>query len=281
MTEFFLILLTFTQLPILFVFSSRVLGEQIAFSSFRKNPEWVIAHSEFRRHRSYTRVWLGFSYLLAASTFIAALKFALITPIDNPIRLMFFLIALPVTAWGLGLMVYWGFFYLGIVRKIPAPAKRKASLANRQLSTYVPLWVVYLGYAALGLIIVTYAGGWMSGAVSSVQAIDVLIRYSVVVMAVTFGLLITVRRKHTEWEQVFGSGGRRAEVMIAIGALYLATFSGLYQILTDFFGITLFEWTEFGAAVFLVIQIAAVWMLLHPKVRSLHQEYRETYLLNR
>ena len=281
MTEFFLILLTFTQIPVFFIFSSRVMGGLITFTFFKKNPEWVIAHSEFNRHRLYTRVWLGFSYLLAALTFIAALKFTLITPMENLIRLMFFFLAIPMTVWGLGLIVYWGFFYLGIVKKIPAPARREASLASRQLSTYVPLWVVYFGYGFLALILIAYTGGWMSGAVGSVKAIDILIRYSVVAMAVTVSLLITVRQKHTGGEQIFGSGGRKAEVIITIGILYLALFAGLYQILTDFFSITLFAWSGFAAAIILMIQVSAIWLLLHPKVRSLHREYRETYLRDR
>ena len=279
MTEFFLKLLTFTQIPVFFIFSSRVLGGQIALTSFRKNPEWVVAHSEFNRYRSYTRVWLGFSYLLAALTFIAALKFTLVTPITSPDIFIGFLLFLPMTVWGMSFMVYWGFFYFGFVKRIPTPTKREASLASRQLSTYVPLWVVYLGYGFLALILVAYIGGWMSGAVSSERAIVMLIGLTLVLMGVAFSMLVTVRRKHTELEQVFGSGGRKAEVRSIIGGLYLGVFAGVYGFLIDFFGITLFSHDGFAAAAMSVIQVSAVWLLLHPKVRSLHREYRETYLL--
>lgn len=279
MTDFFLVLLIFTQIPVMLIFASRVMCGQTTFTSFRKNPEWIVTHPEFNRHRLFTRIWLGFCYLLAALTFIAAVKFTLITPMASPSDLIDYLLVLPMVAWGMGFMIYWAVFYFGVVKKIPAPAKREASLDSRQLSTYVSLWVVYLGYGLLGLILIVYIGGWMSGAVGSEPAIRMFIAYSLALIAITFGLLLTLRRKHTEGEQVFGIGGRKAEVMINIGTLYLCVFAGLYRILNDFFSITPFSSDGFAVVIFSVIQVFFVWVLLHPKVRSLHREYRETYLL--
>lgn len=121
----------------------------------------------------------------------------------------------------------------------------------------------------------------MSGAVGGERAIVMLISYTLALIGITFSLLVTVRRKHTEWEQVFGIGGRKAEVLTILGGLYLGAFLGAYRILTDFFSITLFSYYGLAAIVFSVVQVSAVWFLLHPRVRSLQRDFRETYLLGR
>lgn len=281
MTEIILVLLTFTQIPVLFIFGSRVIGGQIAATSFRKNPDWLLANSGADRHRMYTRLWYGFCYLLAASTLFAAVNFTLISPVTDPGFIVEYLLALPMMVWWFGFMAYWGFLYFGIARKIPAPAKRAASLENRQLSTFVPLWIVYLGYALVTLAIVIYGWAWISDAVESGKAMRVVLSFSFTLLVITFSLLITVRRKHTEVELLEGNVGRGAEVMVAVGALYFCSFAGVYRILADFFDITLVSSTGLSMTVFAVVQLACLATLLHPKVRSLHREYRETYLLTR
>ena len=278
MIEFLIKLLIFTQIPVFFIFASRFFLEQITYVAFKKNPEWVVAHPEFKPHLLYTNVWLGFSYVLAALTFIAAVKFTLITPILEPMTLVDWLLRGPIFLWGMSLMLYSGVFYLRIVKRIPAPVRRKASLADRQLSAYVPLWVVFLGYGLLSLVVTVYLWGWMSGAIDSNIAIKNLFRFSLVLVTMPFSLLVVLRSKHTAGEQIFGGNGRRGEIMLGIGVLYLVSIVGIHRILIDFFSISLFPPAGLAVALMSSLQILAVVAMLNPKVRSLHRDYRRKYL---
>ena len=278
MIEFLIQLLIFTQIPVFYIFYSRVICGQTTYVAFKKNPEWVIAHPEFNRHLLYTRALLGFSYILAALTFIAAVKFTFITPILERNELISFLLVVPMMTWFLGTTVYSIFFYSGIVKHIPASATRKASLADRQLSAYVPLWVVYLGYGLLSLVVAVYLWGWMGSVIDSKIAIKKLIGFGFTFLVLTISIFGTLRSKHTAGEQIFGGNGRRGEIMLCIGVLYLGGFAGIYRILIDFFSISLFPPAGLAVAVLSFFQILAIVAMLHPRVRSLHQDYRRKYL---
>ena len=239
MTEFLTILLAFTQIPILLVFGARRGLTGMFYHSLNKNPEWIDAHPDFRNHNRINSAALYFFYFLAAASLLATIKYSLITPSpDYYVRLL----VTPQLIWGLGLSVYVAAFDYGVMKKIPAPAIRKASLIDRRLSAFVPLWTVQLCYGSLALEICIYAWALMNNSLDHGLAIRRILGVSGVVIIGTGVLLCFLRRKHSELEDILGlPSGRRVEVIFGLSALYLGVAVGAWRILGDFFGILLFR----------------------------------------
>lgn len=270
MTNFLLITLALTQIPVVFIFTTRYICRVNEHMGMGKNPDWVAAHPEFTAPRICNMAMQGFSYLLAAATLLALIKFTVITP--TPAFYIALLVG-PTGIWTLAFMIYTGFFHYGIVKKIPAPDVVKASLVDRRLSAYVPIWMVYLCYGILAAIIIFYGWALISGTLAAELAIRRLVGLSVVIVIGTVILLIILRRKSSELELIVGSSGRKIEVIFSIAVLYLGVVVGIYRILGDYFNIFLFTDAGFFIVINVFIQGAFLAYGLNPKVRSMLREY--------
>lgn len=277
MTNFFLVMLAFTQIPVVFVFTSRKGLRLASYYCLKRNPDWVTTHPEFKVHTLINSVALGFSYLVAAVSVFAVLKYVFITP--TPGYYVLLLVA-PLTIWTLGYLVYFVSFYMAVTRKIPAPAIRTASLTDRRLATFVPMWAVYLCYGFLVLIMMIYSWALMSETLVDELAIARIVGFGVVIVLGTGVLLVTLRRKYSEMQDIIGPSGRKVEVIGSIAVLYLGVLVGIYRILGDFYNISLFSDASFFVAISLAIQAYFLAYCLHPKVKSLLQEYSQNYLHN-
>ncbi len=171
-------------------------------------------------------------------------------------------------AWVVGYLVYIAIFYLAVTRTIPAPGTRQASLADRRLSSFMPLWSVYLCYTLLALVLMIYLGALLSEALVTEVAAIRLLAFSGVITLGTGVLIVTLRRKNSEMEHVLGAGGRRIEVIASITVLYLAVLAGVYLILHDFFGVTYFSDASLLVAVSMLVQLYFLAYCLHPRVRA-------------
>ncbi len=125
-----------------------------------------------------------------------------------------------------------------------------------------------------------YSWALMSETLVDELAIARIVGLGVVIVLGAGVLLVTLRRKYSEMQDIIGPSGRKVEVIGAIAVLYLGVLVGIYRILGDFYNISLFSDASFFVAISLVIQAYFLAYCLHPKVKSLLQEYSQNYLHN-
>ena len=265
MTDLLLVALACTQIPIIFIFTSHT-GLRLAhYYCQKRNPDWVAAHPEFKRHSIINTTARGMAWLIAAVSVVAIIKYVFIMPTSTYYALL--LIA-PLTIWVSCYLVYISIFYLTVTRKIPAPKRRQASLADRRLSAFVPLWIVYLCYAMLALILASNAWALLSEAHDTVLSVKRLLAFTVAIILGSGVLIVSLQRKNSEMEHVLGAGGRRLEVIASIVVLYLIVLVGGYFLLHDFFNISYFSDASLLVVISLLIQAYFLAYCLHPRVRT-------------
>lgn len=265
MTDFLLVALACTQIPIIFVFTSRT-GLRLAnYYCHRRNPDWVATHAEFNRHIVINTAARRVAWLIAAVSAIAIVKYVFITP--SPAYYAWLLVA-PLTVWVSGYLVYIAIFYLAVTRQIPAPSRRQASLADRRFSSFAPRWTAHFCYTLLLLILMIYTWAWLSEALASALAARRLLAFAGAIILGSGVLLVTLRRKNSEMEYILGASGRMIEVIAAMTVLYLIALVGGLLILHDFFNTALFSHASLLIAVSLLAQIYFLAYCLHPRVRA-------------
>ncbi len=270
MTDAILIILALSQIPVVFIFTTRYICQLSGHMAYTKNPVWIAGHAEFTSDRNCNMVMRGFSYLLAMASLLMVIKFALVTPTP---QLYIALLVAPTIIWTVAITVYSGVFHYSVIRKIPDPEIRKAVLTDRRLSVFVPMWAVYLCYGALAVILAIYGWAWATGAIAPELAMARLTGLSIVIVLGTMVLLILLRRKLSELEAVVGASGRKIEVIFSLAVLYLGVFVGIYRIAGDFFDIFLFTDAGFFIVMNLFIQTAFLAYGLNPRVRAMRRDY--------
>jgi hypothetical protein len=275
MTQYLVILLALTQIPIVFIFTTRLICQLTNYQAFKKNSEWIQASPEFKPHTWFNTSITVLAYLLAAASFLSIVKFVFISP--EP-KYYIALLMMPNIVWTVGIFVYAVLFQLLVVKKIPAQAVRTASLENRRLSAYVPMWIVYLSGVLLTLIFMTYGWAFFYSIIEPELALRRLIGLSGSLIIGIFVLFIMLRRKQSELEIVMGSNGRKVEVRMCIALFYFTVFVGVYRIYDDFFNVSLFADALFFVVISFVIQVGFLIFGLNRNVKSLCEQYSETYL---
>ncbi len=265
MTDLLLVVLACTQIPIIFIFTSHTGLRMANYYCHRRNPDWVATHAEFNRHIMINAAARGVAWLIAAVSAIAIVKYVFITP--TPAYYALLLVA-PLTFWVSAYLVYIAIFYLAVTRKIPAPARRQASLADRRLSSFAPLWTVYLCYALLLLILMIYFWALRSEALATALVARRLLAFCSVIILGSGVLMVTLRRKNSEMEHMLGASGRKIEVIASITLLYLIVLVGAVVILQDVFNIELFSLVSLLEAISLLIQVYFLAYCLHPRIRA-------------
>jgi hypothetical protein len=234
----------------------------------------MAAHPQFKTHETYSRIMLGFSYALAGATLAAIINFAWITPTP---KYYVGLLVIPQFIWIAMSVSYMVAIYKGVMKKIPPLTTRKASLTPRRLSSYMPMWTVYVGYGLLLSSMAIYAWALMVGAIESETAIRRLFGIGVGGVVITAIILVTLYSKNSNAELIFGPSGRKVEVRFNVGMLYIMPLVGVFGILEDFFGISLLSTISFFVVTSIMIQTTFIVYSFHPKVRTLHREYRKSY----
>ncbi len=271
MTEFFatntaidymLLALTLTQIPIIFIYTTRMYCHMYSDLALSRNVEWVTGHPEFTRHLSYSKIMRLFAYIVAAlsAASIGYYVFQCPDP-DNIVPILF----LPQLAWLVGIALYTVALHFKVTRAIPLPDRRRTKLEDQSLAAYMPHWIAALSYVGLLFAASVYLWALLSGTLPSALAIARLSGLSGIIIIGTGVLVFALRRKHSELELIFGENGRKIEVRGAVTALYFGVFVGLMRILGDFFDIHLLNTGIF----FIVVSIAAQgWFLAMYKYTS-------------
>lgn len=261
MTDFLLIVLAVTQIPIIFIFTSRKGVRLASDACLRKNPDWLASHPQFKLHNKISAVALGYTYLVAVGSVLAILNYAFLTPKADYLAL---LLVIPLTLWMVGYLVYFVFFQVAVIQRIPAPKIRKASLVDRRLTAFLPSWAVYLCYGFLSLIVMIYCWALLGETLDGELAITRIIGFSAVIALGSSVLLVALRRKYSDMEYVIGANGRKIEVLASMSVLYLVLCVGVYLLIEDFFALSFFTAAGFLVLVSLLVQLYFLAFFLRP-----------------
>jgi len=263
-TDFILLTLIFTQIPIIFIYATRMYCRMYLHFALARNPDWVAAHPQFSSHFRYEKTMHLFAYFISAISLASIVYYVFLNPDPGNIVPMMFL---PQMAWLTGLMFYSIFLYFKVTRVIPLQDQRRTVLEDKSLFAYAPRWVVVLGYTGLLLTGGVYLWALISGTIPTGLATARLAGFSVILVLGTAVLLMALRRKHSEYEPIFGTRGRKIEVRLAVALFFLGTFVGLYRILGDFFDIHLFTTGAFFVVASVAVQGWILAMYNHPNIQ--------------
>ena len=271
MTEFFansvaadymLLTLILTQIPIIFIYATRMYCRMYAHFALSRNPEWIAGQPEFTRHTNYEKAMRIFANIIAVLSLASVVYYIFQNP--DPMNIVAMLL-LPQLAWLIGILLYTVVLYFKVTRAIPLQDHRRTILEDRSLAAYVRPWMVSLGYIGLFFVGSIYLWALFSETIPIGLATARLIGFVGMIILGTGVLAFALRRKHSELEFMFGENGRKLEVRSAVIMLYIGIFIGLYRILGDFFDIHLFTTGTFFIVVSMAIQ---GWLLAMYKYTS-------------
>lgn len=277
MTDTLMIILSITQIFVLFIIATPLCCKLSAYFATMKNPDWVAEHPEMQRFKIYNSVMIGCSYLIAAASMASVIYFVLI--ISDPTKYILMLVV-PSVIWINGLLTHLVLIQFGFSRKIPSPRVVSASMSSRDLTTFIPTWLSGLVSLSLGTILTLYIWAFFSGAIDPEIAIRRVIGLTVAVLIGIGTITYMLRRKHSELDKVIGEGGRRWEIIASFHLLStMLIFVGVWRILGDFYDVHLFQDEIFFICVAAFVQVSTLFYGFHPKVRSMLRDFSEKYEL--
>lgn len=275
MVDSLLIILTLTQIPVLFIMGGAQYCKLVSYFATLKNQTWLSDHPEMHHFKKYNRFMIGFGYLLSVASLAGVYYFVFILQ-DSSYYLPMFLV--PGGLWMLALLLYHLAIHFGFTRKIPAPRVVSASMDNREFEAFIPRMAAIAIGIVLALILGVYAWAYFSAAIQAELAVRRIIGITGA-LVLGIGLIVyMLKRKHSELDKVVGHGGRKWEIQVNfyfISGLFI--FVGVWRILGDFFGIHLFQDEVFFICVAVSVQVSVIIYGLHPKVREMMRDFQETY----
>ncbi len=208
------------------------LGVRATHESYlAKNRPWIEDHPTFRE-RFHPRCSIWLSYVLG-SAWVVLLSFLFFPPIERAwlLHSIFFPQAVflyPVLLFALVVLGYIGIEHFRLYRQIPLAAKRRASLIRRELRDFLnPGWT-YLGYLVLAGIVAVNGVAWYRGVVDRRGALPGAMAAIVCAASAAVMLRVSLRRKDSQFDELFATSFRKFEVILEHGLLYFGVLmSGL------------------------------------------------------
>jgi hypothetical protein len=265
------LILAITQLFIFFVFGPEGMRLGV-YMMVKKNPNWVMGHPEFTLHKTLEKLTNWFHYIVGGTSAAAIIYYALIEPTPE-YNLMLMYRPLQVLAFGFLVIVTAQYFWLA--RNIPAPEISKATLTDRRLSNYIPMWTFWVANFSCAIVAVVYGYAFSADIIDMGKALIAFRVFFIVPIGANLAILFYIRRKHSESDYLFGENGRRFEVGVIVSMIYLIALIGFNWIYVDFFDGTPFnhDVVLIGTVVFL--QAIALFATVHPKTREMLKEYKD------
>ncbi len=188
-----------------------------------KNRPWIEDHPAFRErfHPRYS-IWL--SYLLG-SAWVVLLSFLFFPATERTwlLNSIFFPQAVflyPVLLFALVVLGYIGIGHFRLYRQIPLAAKRRASLIRRELRDFLnPGWM-YLGYLLLAGVVAFNGVACYRGIVDRRATLPGTMAAIVCAAGTAVVLRVSLRRKDSQFDELFGTSFRKFEVILEHGLLY-------------------------------------------------------------
>ncbi len=261
-TDYILLALSLTQIPIIFIYATRMYCRMYSDLALTQNTEWIADHPEFTRHISYEKIMRLFANIVAAVSLVSIGYYVFQNP--DPLNIVPMLL-LPQLALLVGILLYTVALHFRVTRAIPLPDRRKTKLEDQSLSAYVPHWIAASSYVGLLLAVGVYLWALVSGSLPTDLATARLTGLGGIIAIGTGVLVFGLRRKHSELEFMFGENSRKIEVRGAVAVLYLGVLVGLMRILGDFYGISLFQDAFFFIVISFFVQVSMAVMYIKQK----------------
>ena len=268
MTDFLVILLALTQIPIIFIYSTKNLNHFLGQKTININSIWLKQHAEFTNHIALAKIFKYFSSSLAIASLIAIIYYGF--NMSDSDRLLALLLA-PNFIWIGGFGIYMMLFQFLVTKRIPTPEIRSASMNNRQLRNYLPMWLIYLAYGLLALIFTIYIWAYFSQTITAELLTRRLTGLGIFIITMSLITYKSFKNKVSEFTFIFGQNGRKIEAIINCGLLYTSSLLGIVLILSDIFGIVIFTPLSFVLVAHLCVQIYLITLFFHAKGKNIYQ----------
>lgn len=278
MIETLLIIMAITQIISLLMIGLPVSCKIITNLGLRKNPEWFKEHSDFPPLRTVLKLNRGFISMLVAGSAVAVFYFVILVP--SP-YLYLYLTLVPLLIASVWFMVFIGVLQHFVIHKIPAPDRVSASLYDRRLSSFVPLWLIYLPCAALIGFLWLYGYSYVTVLIDPAIALPRVMGLAGFMVILIGMFMYTLKRKYSEMEVVMGPGGRKVEIWGHVVILYMGVFVGIWRMLGDFYGINILSDEIFFLCTGFAIQGLMLVYSFHPKVKAaIQNDFKDATTLN-
>lgn len=256
----------FSQIIVLYWLAAPI-NSRLTYQVFLgRNPRYVADSESFLRRFPPPRHSIRLAYAIGAC-WIGGLAYALFLKASDGM-LIFGLVA-PMLIWIVLCFGYIGVEYYRMLKKIPLPGIRHASLERRSLKNYInPIWA-YLAYALLFLVGSVYVIGYLNGRIPAYVLIGRMTGLTVATVLGSLCLMYSLRRKNQPIDEEFGPMYRKIEVAGIFPLLLLTALIGGWRILQDFYGVQLFSDLAFFAVASVVLQAFMLYFICHPGVRRL------------
>ena len=170
------------------------------------------------------------------------------------------------------------FFDLRFYKAIPSPDARTTELVRRGLLDYIPMPVIYTGYAILFGILCVYIYGYFSGSMPADAAASHMIHLASVLIIISI-VYTMLRYRPAIWERLFGKTSRKYECYLFAFALYFVALVNIYIISIYFFHVRLIHmekiWVIFFASLF--VQLMIIFLFNIKEWKLLANENPETF----
>ena len=240
----------------------------------KKNLAWIKANPGFLEKYANRRLAIRINYLVGI-LFIVFLSYIAVSKY-TPLALtrvfklvnMVFMVTILIEV----------FFDLRFYKAIPSPDARTTELVRRGLLDYIPMPVIYTGYAILFGILCVYIYGYFSGSMPADAAASHMIHLASVLIIISI-VYTMLRYRPALWERLFGKTSRKYECYLFAFALYFVALVNIYIISIYFFHVRLIHmekiWVIFFASLF--VQLMIIFLFNIKEWKLLANENPETF----
>jgi hypothetical protein len=267
MEHWFALFVVLSQVAV-FHFYAIPYGTQLMYRrALNRNPDWVAEHPEFTAEYPAPRASLWISYAMGlaiyARIFFAPDAARIFIPHDTTSES---LLVDSIIASGLLMLVHHSVYFLRVrrmIRRVPPPEIRKASLDRRALRDFLPIGWVYAAGALIAAVCAVYTYA-LSTEIVSRELFFTRVHGLFICCAICAGIVLyALRRKPTEADEIFSGRFRLWEVRCSVALFYLITAVGVWRILGDIFDVQLFSDLGFFVAMSIATQAGFVWTTRH------------------
>jgi hypothetical protein len=267
MEHWFALLVVLSQVAVL-QFYAVPYGTRLMYRrALNRNPEWVAEHPEFTAENPAPRasVWISYAMGLAiyARVFFAPDAAPIFIPHDTTSES---LLVDSIIASGLLMLVHHSVYLLRVrrmIRRVPPPEIRKASLDRRALRDFLPIGWVYAAGALIAAVCAVYTYALFAEIIPR-ETFFARVHGLFICCAIWAGIVLyTLRRKPTEADEILSGRFRLWEVRSIVALLYFIAAVGVWRILGDIFDVWLFSDLGFFVVMSIAIQVGSVWACRH------------------
>jgi len=268
------LVLAILQIFVIFLYAGPIMAKQMLYISLKKNPEWASKkeNENSYKYADFTYTWCSRILAIVSSVFI--INYTILNP--SP-EYYFELAMIPAFLSIIGFFILMAYVYGYLIKIMPKPEVVKAALSSRKFSDYMNPWVLYLGYGIMALASINYIYQFLNGLIE-IDTLNQGLLYIAFLAILTFSiLLLTLRRKHSEFDIMFGEKGRKYEVLVNVVGIYLLALVGMFKMGFDIYQIEVITPEIIVLFLGFLVNMFFLWMASHPKSKEITKDYHLKY----